>query len=106
MKCWLDYLLIGAVCAALSLLGGCTQPLCVEGDWKRIYENAALPMKLESAPETLLKPMTMAAPPPATVLDPDRPARHLTLALAVAMALENGTVGLESLRVPGVAIDD
>ena len=107
MKLGLRHLLVGAVFVALSLLSGCSQPLCLEGDWKRVYESASLPTKLESAPESLLKPMSIvAARPPATVLDPDRPARHLTLSLAVAMALENGTVGLESVRVPGVANDD
>lgn len=106
MNLRLDYLLASAVLGALSLLSGCSQPLIQESDWKRVYEEAALSPKLESAPESLLKPMTVVVHPPATVLDPDRPARHLTLPLAVAMALENGTVGLESVRVPGVASDD
>ena len=75
MKYGFYHLLVGGLIVALSLLSGCSQPLWLEGDWKRVYENASLPTKLESAPETLLKPLTIVAKPPATVLDPDRPER-------------------------------
>src|SRR5438874_171067 len=103
MKAWLTFLLVATMFSLLSLLSGCTQPLRTEGDWKYVHEHASLSAKLDAAPESLLKPMTTAGRPPATVLDPDRPPRHLTMSLAMAMALENGTVGLESVRVPGVA---
>lgn len=106
MRLGLHHLLIACGLFALSLLGGCSQPLCLEPDWQRVYESAAIPPKLEAAPETLLQPMKFSAKPPATVLDPDRPARHLTLPLAIAMALENGTVGIESVRAPGLANED
>jgi outer membrane protein TolC len=106
MKHCLHHLLFAAMLSALSLLSGCTQPLRIDGDWKPLHDHASLPTTLESAPETLLKPTTVVGRPPATVLDPDRPARHLTLSLAVAMALENGTVGQESVHGPGVANDD
>jgi len=88
MKHSLHQLLVAAMFFALSLLSGCSQSFFRECDWNRVYENASLPTEVETAPETLLKPTTVVGRPPATVLDPDRPARHLTLALAVAMALE------------------
>src|SRR5690242_17327241 len=104
MNGWLRYLLVGALAVTSHVLSGCTQTQCVEsGDWKRMYESAALPKELSSAPEPLLKNLPPPSPAPATVLDPDRPARYLSLELALAMALENGTIGLESVRVPGVA---
>src|SRR5437763_4250064 len=38
---------------------------------------------------------------PATVLDPDRPPRYLSLAEAIAIALEHGTVGSLALNGQG-----
>ncbi len=43
---------------------------------------------------------------PATVHDLNRPARFISLAEAVAIAMENGTVGFQSVRSAGVANDD
>src|ERR1043165_2186153 len=106
MRNWSNHRWVWALFAAASILSGCSQPLCLEGDWKRIYDSASLPTRLESTPEDLLKPTTSMPKPPTTVLDPDLPARHLSLSLAVAMALENGTIGNESVHTPGVVSDD
>jgi hypothetical protein len=43
--------------------------------------------------------------PSTTVDDTKRPARYVSLREAIAVALENGTVGLQSAATPGSAID-
>src|SRR5581483_2919721 len=105
MRLWRLNVLAICLLGGVIAISGCTQPLFVSSDWKRVYENATLPPVLETSPETVLKPIAPAAPTPATVLDPDRPARYVTLSLAIAMALENGTIGSESVRALGIAID-
>ncbi len=75
-------------------LAGCKQRLFLEpGD----YEYAAsigLPPNLENDPHaTILPPKVKPNTPPATVLDPARKKRFITLAEAMAIALEQGTTG-------------
>src|SRR5262249_55485060 len=57
------------------------------------YKEIGLPSYVECDPSAPLKPAALLVPPPATVLDPERPPRFLSLAEAVAMALENGRIG-------------
>src|SRR5438105_677428 len=54
-------------------------------------------------PAVAAKPLTNARdlPPPATVDQPTAQRRYLSLAEAVAVALEHGTVGLASPQSPG-----
>jgi outer membrane protein TolC len=84
---------------ALGVLGGCKQQLYLEPqDYHAAVNNVDL-RKLEYEPTVGLTPQGMTTGnPPATVLDPSRPPRHLTLKEAVALALEQGTVGTAALN--------
>ncbi len=107
MKAWSQLLPIGILLSALTLVEGCADPsLFQEPAWQHVYEQASVPPTLETKPEAFLKPTRPFEPSPPTVLDPERTPHHLSLNEAVALALEHGTVGVQSVRVPGVAIED
>src|SRR5437899_1847173 len=57
------------------------------------YREVGLTPRLECDPKASIEPTLLAAPPPATVLDPDRKLRYLSLAEAIAIALEQGRIG-------------
>lgn len=93
--------LVGGV-LGLAALGGCKQQLYLEPqDYQAAINNVEL-RKLETEPHTGYTPL--AAPSgyaPATVLDPSRPPRLLTLKEAIAIALEQGNIGGSPIN-PGV----
>jgi outer membrane protein TolC len=90
----------------LLLLLGCSQPCRLpEGDVAELRARLALPPDLDCAvPPPPALPST--ATPPATVAHPEREPHYLTLNEAIARALEQGTVGAQSLRVPGGATEE
>jgi outer membrane protein TolC len=85
----------GVVVLALALVvvAGCKQQCFLnECDYWH-YRDIGLTPRLECDPQASLQPATVAAPTPSTVLDPDRKIRYLSLAEALALALEQGHVG-------------
>ncbi len=90
----------------LAAAGGCTQQLYVEPqDYQAAVNNVEL-RKLENEPYTTITPQAVpAGTAPATVTDPARPPRLLTLKEAIAIALEQGTVGGPATN-PGFASDN
>ncbi len=98
-KRWARRLIGGVI--GLAALGGCRQQLYLEPqDYQAAVNNVEL-RKLETEP---LAERTPLEPPsegtPATVLDPARAPRPLTLKEAMALALEQGTTG--SAGLPGL----
>ena len=94
----------------LGVVAGCAQT-CLNRDcgWKEIYSRADLPPHSDCNPadlDRLLAPPGADIPEPANILAPERAPHYLTLAEAFAMALENGTVGLQASRNPGLPVDD
>lgn len=80
---------------ALTFAGvvGCKQQCFLsECDYEH-YRSIGLTERVECDPKVSLQPVTIAAPTPSTVLDPDRKIRYLSLAEAIAIALEQGRVG-------------
>src|SRR5712692_2968075 len=80
---------------ALILAGvvGCKQQCFLnECDYKH-YLDIGLSPRLEFDPTVSIQPTAVTAPAPSTVLDPERKIRYLTLAEALALALEQGRVG-------------
>lgn len=80
---------------ALILAGalGCKQQcFLTECDYEH-YCNIGLTKRLECDPTVSIQPATLTVPTPATVLDPERKPRYLSLAEAIALALEQGRVG-------------
>ncbi len=83
----------------LILVSGCTRQLFVsEADYDRA---AVLPPRLETEPIGPL-PLAQIREAPPNVLDPDRPARLLSLHQAIAISLDNGTTS--SSGGPGTGI--
>ena len=80
---------------ALTALGGCKQQLFLEPqDITDAHRPANLPPHLETNSHDAITPGGVdAVRAPATVLDPDRPARYMTLRECIAIALEQGNVG-------------
>ncbi len=100
---------LGTALGALLVLAlaGCVQPCWHnECDWRHVYDQAQLPPRLETRPDDVIQPEVPALPDPATVLNPERTPYYLSLSEAIALALERGTVGAQSVRGPGFAIDD
>jgi len=99
---WLRGALAGLVAA--SGTSGCRQPVFLEpGDYKDAVLQR-LPAGLEDRPHDPITPSVVQkiGSGPATVLDPDRPARYITLKECIALALEQGNVGVQSVTNPGL----
>jgi outer membrane protein TolC len=100
MKRW-KTMLAGAALAA-GTLTGCKQPLYMSKTDHEEMKALGLPKDFESDPMASYRlPPLEARKPPPNVLDPDRPARYLSLAEAFAIALENGTEGQFNLAAGG-----
>jgi outer membrane protein TolC len=88
---------------ALGGTGCCRQCFLPECDYRDYVQGIQLPPKLEC--ENIL-PIPRHTPPPATVAAPERPPRYLTLAEAIAIALEQGNIGNENLQIFQVGLRD
>ena len=95
---WTTRVLRLLVAAGLVGLVGCKQQLFMEpGDYAAAV-TANLPPNLESNPHDAITPPTVdrSGAGPTTVLDPTRPARHVTLKECIAIAVEQGNVGTQA----------
>jgi len=75
-----------------------------EADFKDAH-GRIIPSDLACNSEIVAVPPKGSVPPPTTVDDTKREVRYLSLREAIAIALENGTVGAQSPTTPGLAID-
>jgi outer membrane protein TolC len=100
MKRW-KFKLAGAVVAFGGIVG-CKQPLYMtEADRSDVIHlgSALLPKNLELDPSASMQvPTAEASKAPRNVLNPDAPARNLSLAEAFSIALENGNEGSLALN--------
>jgi outer membrane protein TolC len=103
MMAWKIWL-IGLALAGGTALGCRQQSFLTEADFHDA-RNLAYPSSLDADPASELVARPGTLPPPATVDDTERKIRYLSLREAVAIALENGTVGLQSVLTPGSAND-
>ncbi|MBA2227752.1 TolC family protein [Thermogemmata fonticola] len=102
---WIRGALAGWVAA--SGLSGCRQPIFLEpGDYKDAVLQQ-LPPALEDRPHDPITPSVVQriGNGPATVLDPERPPRYITLKECIALALEQGNTGIQSATNPGLKND-
>src|SRR4051794_18352948 len=89
----------------LALSGGCKQRcFLTEADMGRTVVTQLEGMELN--PELSQKPLTELVDAPPTLNNLERKIRFLSLAEAVSIALEQGTVGQQSLLFPGQAVDN
>jgi outer membrane protein TolC len=105
MKRW-GTLVTGLLVSWAAALAGCDrQCLVKECDADHYRAGLRLAAGLEDAHAPVV-PASAHVPEPATVLSPERRPYHLSLREAIALALEHGTVGVQSNRLQGVANDD
>ena len=97
----------GAACIILILavaLGCQKQCFLSQSDFKNA-QPGGIPLDLECNPSYSIVPPPGSTPSPTTVEDTTREPRYLSLREAIAIALENGTVGVENPANPGLAND-
>ena len=95
----------GLTLAVLTALGCHQQTFLTEADY-HAYRDLALPPCLEESEQIKgIVPSAGTAPPPTTVDDTQRQPRYLSLREAIAIALERGTVGVQTPNAPGMAGD-
>ena len=85
--------LVGLALILAAAVGCERQCFLTEADADHYFHDLHLPPNLEAQPEASCLPADANDPEPTTVNQPERPVRHLSLAEAMAMALEHGTVG-------------
>jgi outer membrane protein TolC len=76
----------------VAVTAGCNQQ-CFITEPDLDHYRQIMPAGLETNPAASLIPPTSTIPAPGTVLNPERPRRYLSLSEAIALALENGSVG-------------
>ena len=106
MKRWKQRLL--GMSLAVSGLIGCKQQLFIaEKDldhYKMMGLNIGAPADLDSnTAVTVLPAGSYNTPPPKTVDTPNREVRNITLQECIAIALEQGNTGSQSLQFPGIS---
>src|SRR5437868_4334256 len=97
-------MMVMGLALTVAVAAGCKEKIFLtEPDYAQ-FTKLGLPEKAECTPA--LEPDYPSIAAPADVDTPERPARYLTLAEAVAIALEHGTTGITSTRLFGTANDD
>src|SRR3954470_2675963 len=85
---------------------GCAQPCFFsQEDYDRFHKTLGIPHDLETNPAVSNPPAPPAIPPGTVNSLSDRP-RCLALQEAIAIALQQGMIGSQSIRTPGVAVED
>jgi outer membrane protein TolC len=84
---------IVALAVILAAISGCKQQCFLfECDYDHYHRDIGFPERVECDPSSVIEPATATVPPPSTINDAERPPRYLSLAEAVAIALEQGKV--------------
>jgi outer membrane protein TolC len=83
---------VGVLALVLAVAAGCKQQIFLhECDYDHYRD--LMPLSLETKPYSIMPTDVVVCPTPTTVDDPDRPARYISLAECLAIALERGNVG-------------
>ncbi|HEY7308369.1 MAG TPA: TolC family protein [Gemmataceae bacterium] len=89
----------------LTILAGCKGRVFLTEDQYNIY-HGPVPSNLQENPNVGCNPTVQMTNAPPTLYNLDRQIRYLSLSEAVAIALEQGTVGQPSLLFPGIGLDN
>src|SRR5438445_367904 len=95
--------ILGLALSAAGLVGCKQNCFIMECDHPHYKDISTAMPRLECDPSMSVTPSIAAIPRPSRVDDPDRKLRFLTLQESFALALENGTTGLQSILNPGNA---
>jgi hypothetical protein len=93
----------GGLALVLVVTAGCKQNCFMTKDDLEHYQSL-MPanLDLETKPQTA-NPVIPPCPSPMTLYDLNRKERFLSLAEAISLALENGTVGFQSTNIPSAS---
>ncbi len=82
---------------AVLIVAGCKQQ-CFLNECDYYHYRDIMPETINNncGPGPSVCPATVNIPQPKTIADPDRPIRYMSLAEAIALALQNGTVGFQN----------
>jgi len=89
----------------LTILVGCKGRVFLTEDQLNIYKGP-VPANLQENPNIGATPTVPLTEPPPTLYNLNRAIRYLSLAEAISISLEQGTVGQPSLLFPGVGLDN
>ncbi len=95
----------GGLTLLLTILIGCKGRVFLTEDQANIYRGP-VPSNLQENPNVGAAPTIPLTNAPPTLYNLDRKIRYLSLAEAVSVALEQGTVGQPSLLFPGIGLDN
>ena len=95
----------GGLTLLLTLLVGCKGRVFLTEDDLNIYKGP-VPSNLQENPNVGTTPTIPLTNAPPTLYNLDRQIRYLSLAEAVSISLEQGTVGQPSLLFPGIGLDN
>jgi hypothetical protein len=95
----------GGLTLLLTILVGCKGRVFLTEEQHNIYKGP-VPFNLQENPNVGTTPTIPLTNAPPTLYNLDRQIRYLSLAEAVSIALEQGTVGQPSLLFPGVGLDN
>jgi outer membrane protein TolC len=97
--------MFGGLALLLAIAAGCKQrAFLTESDYNRYQQW--VPQHLLESPSVGCEPTIPPTNAPPTLYNLDRQIRYLSLAEAVSIALEQGTVGQPSLLFPGIGLDN
>jgi outer membrane protein TolC len=95
----------GGLTLLLTILVGCKGRVFLTEDQLNIYKGP-VPANLQENPNVGATPTIPLTNAPPTLYNLNRAIRYLSLAEAISIALEQGTVGQPSLLFPGVGLDN
>jgi outer membrane protein TolC len=95
--------LTGGLALAVAAAGGCARTCYVTCEDVVNSSTLAASHMTEKDPNLSVEPTISQTPPPSNVSDPERKPRYMSLAEAIAISLEQGTVGNQSTTLSNLA---
>ncbi len=95
--------LSGRIALVLAAAGGCAKQCYITCEDAVGSQTLAASGMNDKDPNLSVMPTIAPTPPPANVYDPERKPRYMSLAEAIAIALEQGTVGNQSTTLSNLA---
>jgi outer membrane protein TolC len=97
---------VGLLALALFMVCGCSQNYFLsQTEYENFHKLNDLPRNLEGDPHVIDAPPVGYSEPPATVNHLDLKPRYISLQECIALALQQGMIGSQSVRFPGVTED-
>jgi outer membrane protein TolC len=95
--------LTGGLALVLAAAGGCSRTCYITCEDAVASSTLAASGLGEKDPNLSVQPTITPSPPPSNVYDPERKVRYMALSEAIAISLEQGTVGNQSTTLSNLA---